>query len=58
LEGRRFWLRRLAQIIDLWYYDRRGVFIMKLDEAKALYPGEWIAFRTIEEGDNPEGEVT
>ena len=34
-----------------------GVLIMKLEEAKALYPGEWIAFRTIEEGNNPEGEV-
>lgn len=30
---------------------------MKLEEAKSLYPGEWIAFRNFEEGDNPEGEV-
>jgi len=30
---------------------------MRLEEAKALYPGEWIAFRLIEERDNPEGEV-
>ena len=30
---------------------------MKLKEAKALYPGEWIAFRGLEEGENPEGEV-
>lgn len=30
---------------------------MKLEEAKALYKGEWIAFRTAEENDNPEGEV-
>jgi hypothetical protein len=30
---------------------------MKLEEAKARYQGEWIAFRMLEEGDNPEGEV-
>ena len=30
---------------------------MKLDKAKALYPDEWIAFSTTEEGDNPEGQV-
>lgn len=30
---------------------------MKLEDAKALYPGEWFAFRAIEEKDNPEGEV-
>jgi len=30
---------------------------MKLNEAKSLYPGEWVAFSTTEEGDNPEGEV-
>ena len=30
---------------------------MKLDEAKVLYPDEWVAFSTTEEGDNPEGEV-
>lgn len=30
---------------------------MKREEAKTLYEGEWIAFRTFEEGDNPEGEV-
>lgn len=30
---------------------------LKLEEAKALYPGEWIAFRASKEGDNPEGEV-
>ena len=30
---------------------------MKLEEAKALYPDEWIAFSTTEEGDNPKGEV-
>ena len=30
---------------------------MKLEEAKKLFQGEWIAFRTLEEGDNPEGEV-
>lgn len=30
---------------------------MKLEEVKSLYPGEWLAFRTGEEGDNPEGEV-
>jgi hypothetical protein len=33
------------------------VINMKLEEAKTLYQGEWIAFRTSEEGDNPEGEV-
>ena len=30
---------------------------MKLEEAKALYLEEWIAFRAFEESDNPEGEV-
>jgi len=30
---------------------------MKLDEAKTLYQGEWIAFRSYEDGDNPEGET-
>ncbi|OPX21653.1 MAG: hypothetical protein B1H03_06200 [Planctomycetales bacterium 4484_113] len=30
---------------------------MKLEEAKKLYPNEWIAFRIDEDGDNPEGEV-
>ncbi len=30
---------------------------MKLEEAKALYTGEWIAFRAFEEHDDPEGEV-
>ena len=30
---------------------------MKLEEAKALYSGEWIAFRAFEEGHNPEGKV-
>lgn len=30
---------------------------MKLEEAKAAYPGEWIAFRELEEGENPEGKV-
>ncbi len=30
---------------------------MKLEEVKALYLGEWIAFRAFEEADNPEGEV-
>ena len=35
----------------------REVNTMKLEEAKALYPGEWIAFRAVEETENPEGEV-
>ena len=30
---------------------------MILEKAKTLYPDEWIAFLTTEEGDNPEGEV-
>lgn len=30
---------------------------MKLEEAKAKYKKEWIAFRAVEKGDNPEGEV-
>jgi|GEM_PF-817970 len=30
---------------------------MKLEEAKKLFQGEWIAFRSSEEGDNLEGEV-
>lgn len=30
---------------------------MKLEEAKAIYRGEWIAFRALEDVENPEGEV-
>lgn len=30
---------------------------MTLEESKARYKGEWLAFRAFEEGDNPEGEV-
>ncbi len=30
---------------------------MKLEEAKDLYPGEWIAFRSQDDSENPEGEV-
>ncbi len=30
---------------------------MRLEEAKAFYQEEWIAFRTFEESDNPKGEV-
>lgn len=46
----------LNEIADPWYYGNGGD-VMKLEEAKALYPGEWIAFHAFEEGDNPEGEV-
>ncbi len=31
--------------------------IMRLDEAKTIYHGEWIAFRACDESNNPEGEV-
>ena len=30
---------------------------MRLEEAKTVYQGEWIAFRAIDESDDPEGEV-
>ena len=30
---------------------------MKLAQAKTLYQGEWIAFRELEESENPEGNV-
>lgn len=30
---------------------------MKLEEARSQYQGQWIAFRTFEEKENPEGEV-
>ena len=30
---------------------------MKLEDAKTQYQGEWIAFHTLEEKDNPDGEV-
>ena len=30
---------------------------MKLEEARTLYQGQWIAFRSFEESDNSEGEV-
>jgi len=28
-----------------------------LEKAKVLYPEEWIAFRPLDDSDNPEGEV-
>jgi hypothetical protein len=30
---------------------------MRLDETKTMHPGEWIAFRSTDESDNPEGEL-
>jgi hypothetical protein len=30
---------------------------MTLEQARSQYDGEWIAFRAVEENDNPEGEV-
>lgn len=30
---------------------------MRLEEAKTIHRGEWIAFRAFGEGDNPEGEI-
>ena len=30
---------------------------MRLEEVRTMFQGEWIAFRSFEEGDNPEGEV-
>ena len=30
---------------------------MKLEDAKTLYPGEWIAFKAYDEAENPEGEA-
>jgi hypothetical protein len=30
---------------------------MRLQEAKSRHQGEWIAFRALDESDNPEGEV-
>ncbi len=30
---------------------------MKLNEAKTLYQGEWIAFKALDESQNPEGDV-
>jgi len=30
---------------------------MRLEEAKKIYKGEWIAFKAIEETENLEGEV-
>lgn len=31
--------------------------MVRLSEAKQTYAGEWIAFRTFKEGDDPEGKV-
>lgn len=47
---------KLDEIMDLWY-NKTEVVTMRLEEAKAFYQEEWIAFRTFEESDNPEGEV-
>jgi len=43
----------------LGIYDimKMEVLAMKLEEARALYAGQWIAFRSVEETDNPEGQV-
>ena len=30
---------------------------MKLEDVKTVHAGEWIAFRAVEESENPEGEV-
>ena len=30
---------------------------MRFEEVKKIYKGEWIAFRTTEETEDPEGEV-
>lgn len=30
---------------------------MRLEEAKRLHPNEWIAFRPLGEGENPEGRL-
>jgi hypothetical protein len=32
-------------------------YSMKLDEAKKMFQGEWIAFRISKESENPEGDV-
>jgi hypothetical protein len=32
-------------------------YSMKLDEAKKIFKGEWIAFRISKESQNPEGDV-
>jgi hypothetical protein len=32
-------------------------YSMKLDEAKKMFHGEWIAFRITKESQNPEGDV-
>ena len=43
-------------IYPLMSFDR-GTIVMKLQDAKNRYSGEWIAFRPSGEGQNPEGEV-
>lgn len=40
-----------------WYDEAEEVIAVKLEEARALYRGEWIAFRAFAEQENPEGEV-
>lgn len=30
---------------------------MRLQDAKTKYQGEWIAFRALEEAENPEGDI-
>lgn len=30
---------------------------MKLADARELYDGEWIAFRTTDDGEDPDGEI-
>jgi len=46
----------LGGVEHLWY-NKSEVTVMRLEEAKDQYRGEWIAFRTSAEDENPEGDV-
>ena len=48
-------MERFKRLADVAF--RCEVIIMKLEEAKVFYPMEWIAFRALEEGENPEGDL-
>ena len=55
LEGSEW--KNLYSMQESFSKAKMEVITMMLEESKTLYKGEWIAFRTFEENDNPEGEV-
>lgn len=49
--------RRASFVSDICGTMKWEAISMKLEDAKELYDGEWIAFRATEDGEEPDGEV-